>query len=245
MAAIIPTRMELQNLKEKLKGARKGYDLLKKKSDALTMKFRGLLREIRDTKLKVGNLTKEALFAYTEVKFVASDISPTVIQSVGNMPQMLLMTIDNIAGVRTPQFHRTNQASESTDLLGLSRGGQQIQKAKEKFSELLDALIRLAELQTAFNVIDDVLRITNRRVNAMECVLIPKYLAAIAFVDSTLDENEREEFFRLKKVQEAIKARAAKEEEIRLARFKTEDETKKDEKQNLLEESTDDSDLLF
>ena len=102
MAAIIPTRMELQNLKEKLKGARKGYDLLKKKSDALTMKFRSLLREIRDTKLSVGNLAKDALFAYTEVKFVASDISPTVIQSVGNMPQLLLMTIDNIAGVRTP-----------------------------------------------------------------------------------------------------------------------------------------------
>ncbi|EAY14756.1 V-type ATPase, D subunit family protein [Trichomonas vaginalis G3] len=246
MAAIIPTRMELQNLKEKLKGARKGYDLLKKKSDALTMKFRSLLREIRDTKLSVGNVAKDALFAYTEVKFVASDISPTVIQSVGNMPQLLLMTIDNIAGVRTPQFHRTNQGTENTDLLGLARGGQQIQKAREEFTKFLDSLVRLAELQTAFNVIDDVLRITNRRVNAMECVLIPKYQAAIAFVDSTLDENEREEFFRLKKVQETIKARAAKEEEIRLARFKTDgDADKKEEKQNLLEDSTDDSDLLF
>ena len=109
MAAIIPTRMELQNLKGKLKGAQKGYDLLKKKADALALKFRALLREIREIKLKVGELAKEALFSYTEVRFVANDISPTVIQSVGNMPMLLMMTIDNVAGVRVPEFQRTNQ----------------------------------------------------------------------------------------------------------------------------------------
>ena len=245
MAAIIPTRMELQNLKGKLKGAQKGYDLLKKKADALTLKFRALLREIRDVKLNVGELAKEALFSYTEVKFVANDISPTVIQSVGNMPLLLMMQIDNIAGVRVPEFQRVNQGSESSDLLGLSRGGQQIQNAREKFSKLLDALIRLAELQTTFTIIDEVLKITNRRVNAMDCVLIPKYKADIAFVDSTLDENEREEFFRLKKVQEKRKAQAAKEEEERLARFKTADEEHPQETANILEDSTDDSDLLF
>ena len=245
MAAIIPTRMELQNLKGKLKGAQKGYDLLKKKADALTMKFRALLREIREIKLKVGELAKEALFSYTEVKFIASDISPTVIQSVGNMPLLLMMQIDNIAGVRVPEFTRINQGTESSDLLGLSRGGQQIQNTREKFSELLDALIRLAQLQTTFTIIDDVLRITNRRVNAMDCVLIPRYKANIAFVDSTLDENEREEFFRLKKVQERRKVQAAKEEEERLARFKKTDDTQQAQTQNILEDSTDDSDLLF
>ena len=245
MAAIIPTRMELQNLKGKLKGAQKGYDLLKKKADALTLKFRALLREIREIKLKVGDLSKEALFSYTEVKFIANDISPTVIQGVGNMPLLLMMQIDNIAGVRVPEFTRINQGTESSDLLGLSRGGQQIQKTREKFSELLDALIRLAQLQTTFTIIDDVLRITNRRVNAMDCVLIPRYKANIAFVDSTLDENEREEFFRLKKVQEKRKVQAAKEEEERLARFKKVDDTTKEQAQNILEDSTDDSDLLF
>jgi V-type H+-transporting ATPase subunit D len=244
MAAIIPTRMELQNLKGKLKGAQKGYDLLKKKADALALRFRSILREIREIKLKVGELTKEALFSYTEVKFVASDISPTVIQSVGNMPTLLLMTIDNVAGVRVPEFKRVNQGLENTDLLGLARGGQQIQNAREKFSDLLDSLIRLAELQTSFTIIDDILRITNRRVNAMDCVLIPKYKAQIAFVDSTLDENEREEFFRLKKVQEKRKVIKAKIEQERLARFHKPDEALA-EANNILEDSTEDSDLLF
>lgn len=236
--------MELQNLKGKIKGAQKGYDLLKKKSDALTLRFRSILREIRDVKLKVGELTKEAFYAYTEVKFIASDISPTVIQSVGVLPNLLFMKIDNIAGVRVPELSRVQSGSETTDLLGLSRGGQQIQKAKESFSNLLDALVRLAELQTSFTIIDDVLRITNRRVNAMEYVVIPRYQFGIAFVESSLDENEKEEFYRLKKVQEKRKKIRAQEEEARLARFENnEGQTK--EANILQDDSTDDSDLLF
>ena len=105
-------------------------------------------------------------------------------------------------------------------------------------------MIRLAELQTSFTIIDDVLRITNRRVNAMDCVLIPRYKANIAFVDFNLDENEREEFFRLKKVQERRKVVQAKQEEERLARYKKVDNPVV-ETNNILEDTTEDSDLLF
>jgi V-type H+-transporting ATPase subunit D len=242
---VIPTRMELQNLKGKLIGANRGHDLLKKKSDALSLRFRSLLREIRETKLEVGNLANEALFAYTEVKFVASDISPIVIQSVGNMPQLLYMSIDNIAGVRVPDFSRAGSGTDTNALLGLSRGGAQVQKAKESFNSLLDALIRLAMLQTSFQIIDEVLRITNRRVNAMEYVLIPRYKEMIAFVDFGLEEMEREEFYRLKKVQQKRKDMEALAEEQRLARFAKPEDGKVAEVESLLDDSTDDSDLLF
>jgi V-type H+-transporting ATPase subunit D len=244
---VIPTRMELQNLKGKLVGATRGHDLLKKKSDALTMRFRSLLREIRETKLQVGELAKEALFSYTEVNFVVNDISPTVLQSVTNMPQMLFMTIDNIAGVRVPEFARAGSATDAQTnaLYGLSRGGQQIAKAREAFNGLLDALVKLAMLQTSFQIIDEVLRITNRRVNAMEYVLIPRYKDLIAFVDFGLEENEREEFYRLKKVQEKRKVIQQLVEQQRLERFKT-DDGKKEEVQDILKASSStDSDLLF
>jgi V-type H+-transporting ATPase subunit D len=237
--------MELQNLKQKLLGANRGHDLLKKKSDALSMRFRSLLREIRETKLQVGELAKEALFAYTEVKFVAKDISPTVINSVGNMPQLLYMSIDNIAGVRVPEFTRAGTGTDTNALLGLSSGGAQIQKTKESFNALLDALIKLAMLQSSFQIIDEVLRITNRRVNAMEYVLIPRYREMIAFVDFGLEEMEREEFYRLKKVQKKRKDMEELAEQQRLARFAQPEEGKAVEAESILDDSTDDSDLLF
>lgn len=244
---VVPTRMELQNLKTKCAAAVRGHDLLKKKSDALALKFRSLLRDIRDTKLRVGQLAKDALFAYTEVKFVANDISPTVIQNVSNMPQLLFMSIDNIAGVRVPNFQRVNTDNEANMLVGLSRGGQQIQKAREAFSELLDALIHLSVLQTSFMTIDEVLKITNRRVNAMEYVIIPRYQNTINFVNDAMEENERESFYRLKKVQQKRKEMAAEEEAKRLTRFaQNNEEGEKVEVNSALDDdSTDDSELLF
>ncbi|OHT00161.1 V-type ATPase, D subunit family protein [Tritrichomonas foetus] len=242
---VVPTRMELQNLKGKLQGAVRGHDLLKKKSDALAMKFRSLLREIRETKLRIGQLAQDAAFAYTEVKFIANDISPTVIQSVGTTAQMLTMSLDNIAGVRVPDFCRVNPTSDVNMFVGLSRGGQQIQKAREAYTELLDNLIRLAMLQTSFQIIDQVLKVTNRRVNAMEYVLIPRYKNTISIVDNSLEENEREEFYRLKKVQSKRKAQQELEEQERLARFAVKADDKQEVANALDDDSTDDSDVLF
>lgn len=242
---VVPTRMELKNLKAKLSAAIRGHDLLKKKADALSLKFRSLLREIRETKLKIGEIAQDAAFAYTEVKFIASDISPIIIQSVGTTAQMLTMQLDNIAGVRVPDFSRVNASNESNQYFGLARGGQQIQKARESYTKLLDNLIKLAMLQTSFQIIDGVLKITNRRVNAMEYVLIPRYKETIAFVDNSLEETEREEFYRLKKVQQKRKEIQAKEEEERLARFAPNKDEKKETANILEDDSSDDSDLLF
>ena len=47
---ILPSRMNLQLFKQKQVGAKKGFDLLKKKADALKKAFRGILVKIVDTK---------------------------------------------------------------------------------------------------------------------------------------------------------------------------------------------------
>ena len=51
---VFPTRMTLTLYKGKQVGAQKGYDLLKKKADALAVRLRALLKEIKETKLAVG-----------------------------------------------------------------------------------------------------------------------------------------------------------------------------------------------
>jgi V-type H+-transporting ATPase subunit D len=50
----------------------------------------------------------------------------------------------------------------------LSRGGMQLQKLKRNYGEAIKILIELATLQTSFVILDDVIKITNRRVNAIE-----------------------------------------------------------------------------
>lgn len=56
-------------------------------------------------------------------------------------------------------------------------------------------------MQTAFVILDEVIKVTNRRVNALEHILIPRTENTIKYINSELDELDREEFYRLKKVQ--------------------------------------------
>lgn len=82
------------------------------------------------------------------------------------------------------------------NLTGLGRGGQQVLRAKEVYAKAVETLVELASLQTAFMILDEVIRATNRRVNAIEHVVIPRLENTIKYITSELDEMDREEFLR-------------------------------------------------
>ena len=97
-------------------------------------------------------------------------------------------------------------------------------------------------MQTSFITLDEVIKITNRRVNAIEHVIIPKIERTLAYIVSELDELEREEFFRLKKVQDKKKKiRKQKEEEAKLRGDADDD----DGPANDIFDADHDEDLLF
>lgn len=62
-------------------------------------------------------------------------------------------------------------------------------------------LVELATLQTCFITLDEAIKVTNRRVNAIEHVIIPRIENTLTYIVTELDEMEREEFFRMKKIQ--------------------------------------------
>lgn len=214
---IFPTRMALQNMKNKLKGAVRGHSLLKKKSDALTLRFRSILSKIAEAKEQMGTQMKAASFALATAKYAAhpSDISHIVLENVSTANTKLRLGSDNVAGVHLPNFEQLNDSkSGGQELTGLGKGGQQIGKCRESYVKALEGLIALASLQTAFVTLDEVIRITNRRVNAIEHVVKPKLENTISYIVSELDERDREEFFRLKKVQGKKKRDMAEKERI-------------------------------
>lgn len=208
---VLPSRMTLQVYKQRAVGAKKGYDLLKKKSDALKKAFRMILSKIVESKVRMGVDYREARMGMAEANFAAGDFSRAVVDHVATCTQVRMTTSqDNIAGVKLPIFKLKDMDDVGDGgLLGLSMGGQSIQTAREKFTDFLKILITIATLQTQFKTLDEALKMTNRRVNALEFVLIPRITEIISYIKDELDEIDREDFVRLKKTQDNKKKRKA------------------------------------
>lgn len=215
---VFPSRMALAIIKARLKGAQKGHSLLKKKADALTMRFRSILKKIIDTKQEVGEVMKSAQFSLAEAKFTCGDISHLILQNVTKAAVKVKSKKENVVGVTLPLFESYQDGGDTYELTGLARGGQQIDKAKKSYHRAIVLLVELASLQTSFITLDEVIKITNRRVNAIEHVIIPKIERTLAYISAELDERDREEFYRLKKVQEKKKKIKAADEALKRKR---------------------------
>jgi len=217
---IFPSRMAMTIMKGRLKGAQKGHSLLKKKADALQMRFRQILKKIVDTKSLMGDVMKEAQFSLAEAKFtVGNDFNAIVLQNVTKAQTKVKSRKDNVAGVNLPSFECYQDGNDSYEFAGLARGGQQLAKLKKNYAKAVQLLVELASLQTSFLTLDEVIKVTNRRVNALEHVVIPRIERTLDYITSELDEREREEFYRLKKIQEKKKKIKEKAEIVKQAKL--------------------------
>ncbi|KAI0831251.1 vacuolar ATP synthase subunit D [Trametes gibbosa] len=212
---IFPTRMALTNTKLRLKGAQTGHSLLAKKRDALTTRFRAILRRVDEAKRKMGRVMQLASFSLAEVTYATGDISYLVQEQAKSASFKVKAKQENVSGVVLPAFEVDRVPGSDFNLTGLGRGGQQVLRAKEVYAKAVETLVDLASLQTAFMILDEVIRATNRRVNAIEHVIIPRLENTIKYITSELDEMDREEFFRLKKVQGKKKRDAEASEALR------------------------------
>lgn len=132
-----------------------------------------------------------------------------VLEAVKRSTIRLDKSEENIAGVLIPSL--TVREFEDNDSamgqIGLERGGHVIQKCRDKFRSILSLLIDIASLQVAnylnqasFITLDEKIKVTNRRVNALEHIVIPRFYAIYAYIEQELDELAREDLFRIKKV---------------------------------------------
>ncbi|KAI3385015.1 hypothetical protein SNEBB_001637 [Seison nebaliae] len=220
--SVFPSRMALAGMKNRLKAAQKGHNLLKKKSDALQIRFRLILKKIVEKKQQMGDVMKAASFSLAEARFAYGDFQHQVVQNVSKAQLKVKSHTDNVAGVHLPQFELIKDGTDQYQLLGMHIAGKQIGKLKKNYGVAIELLVEIASLQTSFITLDEAIKITNRRVNAIEHVVIPRIERTIQHIISELDEMEREEFFRLKKVQE--KKRKIKEQNAARTKVKPEDD---------------------
>jgi V-type H+-transporting ATPase subunit D len=249
-----PTRMNQQIFKQKLKAAEGGHKLLKKKADALKVKFRDYAKSIAETKASMATVSSSSYFSLTQAEYAAGNFKQKVAEGSMTARIRIGAGVNNVAGVKLPVFSKFETgAAADNQSLGLVGGGKKIVAVREKFTVLLEMLIKLASLQTSFVTLDEALKVTNRRVNALENVTIPKIEDVLAYISRELDELEREDFTRLKIVKgkkEIEYAREAKQKADQMAKDKADGKVPRAGKENDADitaafDANDDEDVVF
>jgi V/A-type H+-transporting ATPase subunit D len=200
-----PTRMELMKKKAQIKLAEQGKDLLKEKMDALIQEFFLIMGSVTRSRSELEQLSgaaKRSLVA-------AQSVDDSVTLRSASFATRRVITLDmkgkNIMGVPVPIIEKRSVSRSVCDrgysIIGVSG---RIDEVAESYEGELDLIIRLAETETALRRLGGEIQMTRRRVNALEQVLIPELKQQAKFIKLTIEEREREDLFRLKKVKKLL-----------------------------------------
>ena len=203
---IKPIRSELINIKRRIKLSERGYNILKMKRDGLILEFFKVLQQAKDSRGALLERYARAMemIALAETVEGAVGVKAAAF-STADVPAISL-TSKNIMGVVVPQIQSSSVRKGVLDRgYGVLGTSAVIDETAESFENLLEAIIEAAEIETTMKRLLDEIEGTKRRVNALEFKVIPELTEARDFIKMRLDEMEREELFRLKRV----KARSA------------------------------------
>jgi len=198
---IKPTRSELINLKRRIVLSERGYKILKMKRDGLIIEFFKVLETAKDSQSdlqkKYERATQMMAFANTVEGAIGVKSAAFSVQEV---PAITLAS-KNIMGVVVPEIESSKVKKSLVDRgYGLLGTTSAIDEAASSYEDLVEAIIESAEIETTMKKLLDEIESTKRRVNALEFKVIPELTEARDFIKMRLDEMEREELFRLKKI---------------------------------------------
>lgn len=203
-----PTRMQLTNLKTRLKTAARGHKLLKDKQDELMRRFIELIRKNKKLREEVE---KELSDAFKNFLVASAVMSPEMLEEAIVFPKASVsvdIEVRNLMSVRIPKmkFQRVMGESGNSSIYpyGYAQTSAELDMAIDRINEVMDRLLELAEVEKTCQLLANEIEKTRRRVNALEYRTIPDLEETIKYIRMKLDENDRATLTRLMKVKQLI-----------------------------------------
>ena len=209
MEQIRATRAELLAKKKQIVLARQGRDLLKEKRNALLKELmrtaEQVVRDSDELELSVGESV--AALALAEALDGPEAVQSAALAARGQVS--LSVNVSNIMGVLTPVIEQKSVVRGPLDRgYSLMSVSSRIEAVAEAFENQLDLIIELAASEMRLRRLAEEIGRTTRRVNALDNVLIPRLEVQRSYIQMVLEERERGDLFRLKRVKLKLERRA-------------------------------------
>lgn len=195
----LPTKIELIRIKRSLKVAKMVHKILDDKREVLLKRIDEMIEE--------ANKAREDIWAPLETIYSAvfdayMSLGTGTLESIAMLtpPGMEVdVNVRRIVDVKVPTLQVSTKNLESLSY-GFADTNASVDKAAKLIKNVLPGICKAAEFENAIFSLAKELERTQRLINALEYVIMPQYENSIRFITATLEEREREEFVRLKKV---------------------------------------------
>jgi len=205
ISGVRPTRIELQKIRKRIVLSKRGRELLQDKLDAMTKEMTRMKKEHDEIIRSFNEHVQTAYPALTRAGMSMGWRNFLVVAKTTDGMADIDMGTRNIMGRRVPEIVIPDNLRDSP-LPGYTLSGTTAytDAAKTEFEEFIPVILRLAETEGVIKSLESEIKKTRRRVNALENVLIPSLNATSEYIESYLEELEREDLFRRKKAKSII-----------------------------------------
>jgi V/A-type H+-transporting ATPase subunit D len=200
---IQPTRSELLEVGKKIKLTKSGHKILKLKRDGLILEFFKILDQAKDLRQEIAMRYKEA----NEKIAIATAIDGAIAvrsasYALTGHPEIQLRS-RNLMGVVVPNIRSSKIVAPLNERgYGIIGTSPRIDEATDAYERLVETVVKAAELETTMKKLLEEIEKTKRRVNALEFKVLPELEEIERFIRFRLDEMERDNTFRLKRIKD-------------------------------------------
>ena len=198
--------MVLNQLKVRLKTARRGHKLLKDKRDELMRQFMDVVKRNKELRSHV----EEGLTgAFASLQVASAIMSPEMLEQALLYPRQsveLGLKYKNVMSVNVPQYSFTTKNNDPSEIYpyGFAQTSGELDDALAELARVFEDMLELAQVEKTMQLLAEEIEKTRRRVNALEYVMIPDLEKNIKYITMKLAENENSTKVRLMKVKEMV-----------------------------------------
>jgi len=207
--SVAPTKTNLLQLKQELKFARLGHELLDQKRNILVIELLNLVDQAVDFQERVDGALARAYTTFEEAALAMGKRRVLQLSSAVNIETDITITQRRVMGVGLPVVetgfteHPPYYSPEGTSFW--------IDGSLQDFKSALEIMGRLAELKVSIMRLAREVKKTIRKVNALEKIAIPELSETVSYIQNRLEENERDMLILMKMVKTRLENKKAKQ----------------------------------
>ena len=198
MRNVAPTKTNMLSLRNELKFAKLGYELLDQKRNILVIELLNLVEQAVDHEERVEKALAEA---YRTLEHAALDMGRLKLYQVASavhIESKVKISQRKIMGVPLPVVNTDfEDYPPYYSPMGTSFW---VDSTLNEFKAVVQVMGKLAELKISIMRLAREVKKTIRKVNALEKIAIPELKETVKYIENRLEENERDMIILLKMI---------------------------------------------